>query len=329
MRIVAIRASRTPPGLQPQHLVAIKAVAELSGAEVKGAELGSGEIEFTPHQLRSGDFRFDIGTAGSTTLVLQALMPSMAYAPGKVVVEVVGGTNNPFAPPIEFLQYILLPSLRRLGYEASVEIFKRGFYPKGGGIIRAYSNPVKKLRPITLIDRGEVTKIRGYSFTSRLPSAVGKRMASGAKTVLRKKGYRDISIENESRKYWEARCAKNEGSGIFIYAETATGDLIAADALGKKGTPDQSTGWDVAQALLRQLETNAAVDRHLADQLIVWAAMADGTSTIRTTRLTSHTMTCLEVSKMILGTRYQIDGKVNDPATITIEGKSVENKALP
>ena len=325
VKIINIRSKRTRPGLQPQHFVAVKAVAQISNAEVKGLQLGSKELEFVPHQLREGDFFFDIGTAGSTTLVLQALMPSLAYTPGEVTIRVKGGTNNPFAPPVEFMQYVLVPTLKRLGYEASVGMTKRGFYPKGGGIIKAISKPIRRLSPLTLTDLGRVIKIRGFSFSSRLPPSVTEGLTSGAEAVLRRAGYQDISIENESRKSWESQCALNEGSGIFLFAETTSGMLFANDALGRKGASDQKTGMDVAEGLLSQFSTGAAVDLHLADQLIVWAAMADGVSVLRTTQLTLHTVTCLEISKKILGIEFQIEGREGEPATIRIEGKGIKN----
>jgi RNA 3'-terminal phosphate cyclase (ATP) len=329
VRIVNIRARRTAPGLQSQHLVAIRALTQISNAELKGGILGSSEIEFTPRQIRAGDFSFDIGTAGSTTLVMQALMPALAYASGKVTVEVKGGTNNPFAPPIEFLQNVLLPNLRRLGYEASVELMKRGFYPKGGGMIKAILNPVKRLEPLVLVDQGKVVKVRGFSFSSRLPPNVTERMSNGAKVILSAAGYHDVCVENERREHWDPLCALNAGSGIFVFAETTTGALMSGDALGKKSVPDQTTGMDAARDLLRQLSTGAEVDRHLTDQLIIWAAMANGTSILRTTQLTGHTLTCLEISKTIIGTKFQIEGRENEPALITIEGKGIQNTAAP
>ena len=169
LRIYNIRAKRSKPGLRPQHLAAVASVAELTEAEVEGLKVDSQEVEFTPRDLRSGSFKFDIGTAGSSTLLLQSLLPLAAYAPGEVSMEIRGGTNNPLAPPIDYLQRTLLPMLGQMGFKGRIELLCRGFYPRGGGSIVAEVQPVKRLRSIQLLEFSEVCSVRGLSYSSRLP----------------------------------------------------------------------------------------------------------------------------------------------------------------
>ncbi|MBS7628084.1 RNA 3'-terminal phosphate cyclase, partial [Candidatus Bathyarchaeota archaeon] len=137
IEVTRIRARRSPPGLRAQHMAAVSAVAEITGAQVDGLSIGSQRLLFVPSSPKAGSFSIDIGTAGSVTLVLQALMPIMAFAPGPVSIRLKGGTNNPMAPPFEFLKEVLLPVLKRMGFEAELRLIRRGFYPRGGGIVEA------------------------------------------------------------------------------------------------------------------------------------------------------------------------------------------------
>ncbi|RLF10861.1 MAG: RNA 3'-phosphate cyclase, partial [Thermoprotei archaeon] len=164
VRVVNIRAKRSNPGIRPQHLTAIKAVAELVEARVEGLRVGSRELVFIPSRPRAGSFSFDVGTAGSTTLVLQSLMPAAALAPSRVIVEVKGGTNNPLAPPVDYVEKVLAPILLKMGYRCSLTTLRRGFYPRGGGIVRATLEPVEELSPIRLESWRGGVKVRGLAY---------------------------------------------------------------------------------------------------------------------------------------------------------------------
>ena len=328
LRIFNVRAKRSPPGLRMQHLTAIKAVASLVDAKVEGLKVGSKEVRFTPQTIKGGGFNFDVGTAGSVTLVLQALTPVAAYAPEKVFVEIKGGTNNQWAPPIEYMQHVFFPALKKMGFEGSVSLVRRGFYPKGGGIVRAYLNPVKSLKPLRLTGKPKVLRVWGLAYSCRLPDHITRRMAKSAENLLKNSGFEDVQIEIESLQAGHAKCSLDPGCGIILVAELEDGWRMGADSLGELGKPAEKVGEEAALSLLQQLKENAWVDFHLADQLIVWVSLADGVSSFYTGKLTLHTLTSIEVCKQILGSRFNVEGEKDKPATITCEGIGLKNKFL-
>src|SRR5437879_8956232 len=159
IHVFNIRAGRAEPGLRPQHMTGVKAAAELCSSELEGLRVGSTEFTFKPGKLRAGTFRFDVGTAGSVTLVLQTLMPILAFALGNVQLEITGGTDVKWSPPIDYLRLVTLPLLARMEMQASILVVKRGHYPKGGGIVRLKASPTSVLKNIVGIDGGNVNAI--------------------------------------------------------------------------------------------------------------------------------------------------------------------------
>jgi len=325
IRVYNIRAKRSNPGLRPQHLTAVKAVAALSSAEVSGLKVGSREIIFRPRRLGGGRLRFDAGTAGSTTLMLQSLMPAMAFSAAPVEAELRGGTNNPMAPPAEYLRDVLAPMLERMGGRFEVELLRRGFYPRGGGVLRASSIPVESLKPIRLTEFDGVKIIRGLSYSNRLPGHIVERMAASAEKLLRAKGY-EVEIEREALQPGDPKCALDPGCGIILVAELGLGALVASDRLGAKGVPAERVGEEAARDLLKQLEAHAPVDRHLGDQLVIWACLADGVSEYRVAELTTHTTTSIELCRLMAGCEAEVEGRVGEPATVRIGGIGLRRK---
>lgn len=320
VKIKNIRVKRSNPGLRPQHLTAVKAVAALSSAEATGLSVGSLEISFKPmRRLQGGSYKFDAGTAGSTTLILQSLMPAMCYASKPVQVELIGGTNNPMAPPVEYLQEVLLPVIEKMGGRFKIELVKRGFYPKGGGIVKANSMPVNILKPVRLVEFKNVKKIRGLSYSCRLPGHIVERIAGTAENILRREGY-DIDVRREVLQQDNPKCSLDPGCGIILIVELEDGVTIGVDKLGERGVPSEKIGEEAARMLLDEISRDAPVDRHLGDQLVIWACLAEGTSQYRVTNLTKHTITSLELCKILTNVQVEVDGVEGGPATITIEG---------
>lgn len=325
-RIYNIRAKRNPPGLRFQHLAAIKTVAMLTDAEVEGLEVGSPEVHFNPKTIKGGSFTFDVGSAGSVTLILQALAPVAAYAPSPVELEVVGGTNTKWSPPIEYVQEVLLPTLRKMGFEGRVETVRRGFYPQGGGIAKAFFKPLKSLKPIQRLSQTRITRIRGIAYSCRLPRHVPERMVYAARRILEASGLgSQLHFEMEILQQGEEKCSVGPGCGIILIAEFENGDVVAADSLGERGKPAERVGAEAAESLLSQLKTGAPVDTHLADQLIVWMAIAEGESQIRAAKLSLHTLTSIEVCKMFVEANFKVEGRLGETATITCQGAGLKN----
>jgi len=326
VKIFNIRAKRENPGLRAQHMTAIRAVASLVDAEIKGLALGSMELTFRPRTIKGGNFRFDVGTAGSTTLVLQSLLPAAAFAPSRINVEVVGGTDNPLAPPVDYVIHVLRPVIAKMGYNFEVNLLRRGFYPKGRGIVRTTATPVSKLMPVRLEEQGSVKTVKGISYSSRLPDHIAKRMADSASKLLRKAGL-EAEIEIEALQPGHPKCALNPGCGIVLWAETTSGAVLGSDNLGEVGKPAERVGEEAAKKLLEEVEGGATVDRHLADQLIIYMALAEGESLIKVSELTMHALTCIELSKKLLP---QVSFEVIEerPKTIVCRGSGLKNRFL-
>ncbi len=319
IHIYNIRARRTKPGLQPQHLRGVEALTELANARIDGLRLNSTELTFEPSAIKGGKYRVDIGTAGSTTLILQILMPAAAFASDPIEVEITGGTDNPMAVPIDVLKNVTLPILRKMGYQGEVECVRRGHYPRGGGIVRAHIEPVEKLQALNLTEPREVVRIAGVAHCVRLPAHIATRMAHAASIVLIKAGYSKVDIKAES--YEPARDPHfGPGAGIVLWAETERGAILGASSLGRLGKPAEQVGREAAESLAKQLDTGCAVDRYLTDQLIPYMALADGSSDITSTELTAHTLTNISLVEQIIGVKFEVEGQLGHPGRIHVEG---------
>ena len=319
VHIYNIRAKRPKPGLAPQHMHGVKALARLTNARVEGLSLRSTELRFEPSFVEGGRYRVDIGTAGSITLILQALMPAAAFAARPVEVEITGGTDVPMAPSVEFLVNVTLPTLRKMDYMGEVELIRRGHYPRGGGIVRARIEPVPKLRALHLIEPGKIVSIRGVSHCVRLPSHIAARQAHAAKQALLRAGYADANIRTES--YEPAKDPHlGPGTGVTLWAETEKGVILGGSCLGKPGKPAEQVGREAAESLLRQLKTGRAVDRYLTDQLIPYMALAEGRFEITSAELTSHALTNIALVEKILGVKFEVEGEQGLPGRIRVEG---------
>lgn len=319
VHIYNIRAKRTKPGLQPQHLRGVEALAKLTNARVEGLGLNSKELRFEPSTIEGGRYRVDIGTAGSTTLILQILMPAAAFARKPVEVEITGGTDNPFAPPIDFLKNVTLPTLRKMGYRGEVECVQRGHYPRGGGIVRAHIEPLEKLQALRLTESGGVVRIAGVAHCVRLPANIATRMAHAASKALIKAGHAKFDIKAES--YHPTQDPHlGPGTGITLWAETESGAILGASSLGKRGKPAEQVGQEAAESLIKQLQTGRAVDRHMTDQLVPYLALAEGESEITSAELTSHALTNIALVERILGVRFEVEGELKQPGRIHVKG---------
>ncbi len=297
VRVFNVRARRSRPGLQRQHLASVRALAELSGARVEGARLGSTELTFYPGRVRGGEFTFDIGTAGSVTLLLQAVMPVMAVADGPVKVRVIGGTDVPKAPPIDYVRFVLRQLLARMGLELSIELLRRGHYPRGGGdVVVSKEGPVR-LRPIELVSSGKALRVGGLSHCVRLPSHVAFRQARAAEEVLRALGV-PVKVDVE---YYEPGKDPHlgPGSGMVLWATTER-SVLGGDSLGERGKPAEEVGREAARSLLEDLSTGMALDRHASDMLLIYAALASGVTRLGGARLTSHALTMVKLLGLIL-----------------------------
>jgi RNA 3'-terminal phosphate cyclase (ATP) len=303
VRVENIRGARPKPGLRPQHLTAVRAVGEVSGARLVGAELGSREIEFWPGSITAKrGWRLDVGTAGSVMLVLQSLLPALATANGPSDLTLVGGTDVPFAPPFDHFDRIFVPALRLLGVQVTTQLRRRGFYPKGGGDVHVTVSPATSVRPLSWTKRGGGLTIQGNSCSQGLPSHIAERMRESALARLRKAGQEEAEIAVEV-----VERGPSQGCGVFLWAECGAGRRFGGSSLGRRGKRAEQVGQEAADALLEELKGDWAVESHLADQMIVWMAIAEGPSELTTGSVTDHTRSAIEVAETLAGARFSIE----------------------
>ncbi|MCI4438163.1 MAG: RNA 3'-terminal phosphate cyclase [Ignisphaera sp.] len=316
VKVFNIRVKRSNPGLQRQHLTAVRALMQISGARVEGAELGSTQLTFVPGKPRGGTYTFDVGTAGSVTLVLQALLPVLPFLDRDSVIEIRGGTDVPWSPPIDYIRYVFIPLAKRFGVDVELQLIRRGHYPRGGGIVKVFARPSHRLRAVELIERGELRRIGGRSHCAKLPKHVAERQANAAKEVLSKLGV-PVDIELE---FYEPKSDPHlgPGSGIVLYAEY-TNSVLGSDALGERGKPAEVVGREAAEKLLKEIESGAAVDRHMGDMLVTLACLAEGTTRYTTSELTLHTQTVLKIAKDVAGCSYSVE-KLGSKYLVEISG---------
>jgi len=319
IHITKIRHKRPNPGLQPQHVTATKAIAALCDAQTEGLTQDSTELIFKPNVHKAGKFKFDVGTAGSIPLVLQAIMPCIAFAPNRVELEITGGTDVKWSPPIDYIRLVTLPTLHLMGYELNLTVNRRGHYPKGGGNVSLSVNPPRRLRNITLTQRDQLTSIEGVSHCVKLPSHVAQRQADSAMRTLTETGYSAPKIKVES--YVPDHDPHiGPGSGITLVANYTNGLVIGADALGERGKPAEQVGEEAARKLIEELNSQASLDRHMGDIVIPYMAVAEGRSEISVSQITMHTLTNIHVAEKILKVKFQIDGPVGQAGRIATTG---------
>lgn len=323
IKIINIRAKRPRPGLQRQHLISVKAVAEITNAEVEGLRLGSTQLIFKPKTIKSGSFRFDIGTAGSVTLVMQAILPVVSFAPGPVTIEIRGGTDVPWSPPVDYMRFVFSKILERFGVKINILVKRRGHYPRGGGIVLLnVPNPPRRLSNVVMIERGEILGVEGLSHAVKLPKHVAERQARSAEAFLRERlGNIPVKIDIE----WyspERDPHRGPGSGIVLWAYT-TNSIIGGDAIGAKGKRAEVVGQEAAQKLYEDLVSGKALDRHASDMVIPFAALSCGESIFSGAKLTMHAWTNLKLVELIVPEariEFIEGGNLNKPFSVKIKG---------
>ena len=307
VEVFNIRAKRKRPGLRPQHLTAVKAIAALTSGRVRGAYVGSTTLYFEPHRIKGGSYEFDVGTAGSVSLVLQGLRPVMAFADGPVTVRLRGGTDVPMAPTIDYVRNVLLWHLSQLGYDVEVTLHRRGHYPRGGGLVEVkVGDPPGGFRARDYLERGRLREVRGISHAVRLPRHVAERQAKAAGAMVEEK----LGIKPEIEVEWyepQRDPHLGPGSGVALWASYEQ-TVMGADSLGAKGKRAELVGREAASKLIEDTATGAALDRHMSDMIIVYLALSDRPSRIWGARLTLHALTVLQLLDiMIPGYTYIIE----------------------
>jgi RNA 3'-terminal phosphate cyclase (ATP) len=289
-RVYNVRARRERPGLQRQHLTAVNAAAKIGQAKVDGAAVGSSEFTFVPGKVTPGEYAFDIGTAGSTTLVLQTLLPPLMIASGPSRLTLDGGTHNVHAPPFEFLQKTFLPLVNRAGAHVSIELERYGFYPRGGGRIHLLIEPDTERRRLDLLERMRLRGQRARALVVNLPQNIAERELSVIKEMM---GWNDEQLQVEI-----STNAYSPGNVLTLEIESE-GVTEIITGFGERGVRAETVAERAIREAERYLALGAPVGEHLADQLLIPLVLAGGGSYL-TGPLSLHTTTNIEIIKKFL-----------------------------
>ena len=283
IKVTNIRAHRKNPGLRPQHLASLNAAATISGAEVEGGGIGSTEITFQPSDIRPGSYSFNIGTAGSVTLLLQAILPTLMCAQSKSEVEVIGGTDVAWSPPVDYFSNVLLPILREMKANVEIVSMTRGFYPKGGGVVKVAINP-SELKPLECIPETYVSvsdnhmqrgdqygdmRVKGIAHVCDLPDHIAHRMRKSAESSLIEWLGPNIDVDIDVVR----SDGFGQGTGITLWTLGDQCRRLGASFRGERGVKAETVGKRAANELITEIRGGCGVDIHLADQLPVFAPM--------------------------------------------------------
>lgn len=265
--IAGIRAGRSKPGLMRQHLTAVRAAATIGDARVEGDALGSERLRFVPGQVRAGDYTFATGSAGSTTLILQTLLPALALAGGASTLRLEGGTHNPMAPTADFIADSFLPRVRDIGFGAELEVERPGFYPAGGGVLHARIAPAGELRECLFDERGDAAGMQARAILSGLSADIGRREL--AELLAR------LPIADDDARIDGVRPALGPGNVLQLHAMFAR-HVAVFSSHGARGISAEEVARRLADEVQVFLDSGAGVDEHLSDQLLLPMSLAGG-----------------------------------------------------
>ncbi|KAH9951486.1 RNA 3'-terminal phosphate cyclase domain-containing protein [Amylocystis lapponica] len=323
-----IRHSRKPPGLKPQHAAGLRLVSEICSGKLTGCEHGSCSIDFYPGAIQlSKPYIADPQTAGSTTLLLQVALPCLVFAPpsshtvAPTVLTLRGGTNALQAPQIDYTTRVLLPFLvRHFRLRIDLDILTRGFFPRGGGEVRVSVPPRDTPLPaVQLTERGPLTAVAGRAYVAGLPAHVAHAMRDAATNALVHAGV-DRGIIDIAAVRERDQDVVGAGSGIVLWAETAGGCVLGGSAVGSKKLKPEAVAEEAVKELTTNLAHGGCVDEYLQDQIIIFIALAQGRSTIKTGPLTLHTKTAIWVAEQLTGAKFFVDENSEAATTIQCDG---------
>lgn len=312
MQLRNIRARRPQPGLRPQHLKAVEAAALISEATVSGAEPGSQTLRFEPRRLKGGDYRFDIGTAGSVCLLLQTLYLPLSFAQSPSSLALVGGTHVPWSPCYHYLAWQWLPCLARMGYQVDCTLELAGFYPRGGGLLQVNIAPHQKLSALHLTRRSSLKRIRGLSAVGRLDLSIADRQRRQAMEGLSQLG---VPVEIEVTEVPSA----SPGTFIILQAEFEQ-SRCGAFALGALHKPAEKVADEAVRELLEDIQSGGAIEAWLADQLLLPLSFVPENSELSVCRISRHLRTNAALLGYFLPVTVAIEGEDGQPGHVSLQG---------
>ncbi|UCD13014.1 MAG: RNA 3'-terminal phosphate cyclase [Thermoplasmatales archaeon] len=283
VEIKNIRANRPVPGIRPQHHTAISCIKSICKGAAEGLSIGSSKLTFMPGEVQPGEYKFDIGTAGSITLVFQACILSSLTASKPITIKLTGGTDVKWAPTWDYFTHVFLPLIEMMGVKTDAQLIKRGYYPKGGGEAFLTIHPVKKLQCLQLEENQGFNKIEGIVHIANLPDHIGKRMKHSAMK---------IAVKNDMRSYIhvDKTTSFSPGTGITLWSRSDK-TVLGSTFLGEKGVSSEKIGEDAANQLINEINMGASVDTFAIDQILPYMVLAGNESVCIVRELSNHIQT--------------------------------------
>ena len=302
IEIINIRAKRQVPGLRPQHMTAVRAIADLFHAQVENLKLGADWIKFNPStdKFEGSLLKVDVQTAGSIPMILQTLIPAVSLSGKNLTIHITGGTDTRMSPTTDYLRYIVREAYRIIGIKFSIEVFKRGYYPKGGGVISTEISPCRVPNSLDLLNTRHLEP-KIASVCCQLPKHVAERQISSALLKLEKNGVR---CSNYSSCF---ETSLSPGSSLLVYSISDFGPYIGGDSIGERGKPAENVGSEAAERFLESYKANVPVDYFLADMLVVPLSLTKGKSRYRIGKVTEHLKTNLHIVSQLVKCKYRIE----------------------
>ena len=307
-RLFNIRKGRKKSGLMPQHITCVNAVSEICNAKVSGCSKGSTSLTFTPGKINSGNYTFDIKTAGSTSLVFQTILPPLLFADGPSHITIIGGTHVPFSPNYHYISEVFIPVLNKLGIKIEPSIVKYGFYPKGGGEVSFKILPAGKIKSLNAASKETLVNISGYTGVSRLPLTIAEREKNSVLKALHPLSA-EIQIMDVS--------SPGEGTFVFLKGEYDN-TLCGFSSLGERGKPAERVGKEAAEQFMHFHNSPACLEPHLSDQILIYLSLSNENSSFTTSCITQHLLTNIWVIEKFLKVRCQIEGDLNTEGKVTV-----------
>lgn len=312
VKINNIRANRPKPGIRPQHYIAIKSLEEICNAKTRGLKIDSLELEFHPGKIKPGKYNFDITTAGSITLVFQAIILASCKIKEQIQVKIVGGSDVKWSPSWDYFEYVFLGNLKKMGLKVNSEVIKRGYYPKGGGeaVITIY--PHENIQPLNIDEKREYETVKGIINIANLPDHIPHRMKN---TVVKNLMKNNLRTTIQTKEYTSI----SPGVGITLWNKN-NNSIIGTSAIGEKGISSEEIGKKVSEHILKEINSNATLDIYGLDQILPYMTLAtdNGVSKCIVSKISNHASTNMWLLKQFFDIDFQAN-QTDDNIVITVK----------
>lgn len=311
VKITNIRANRPNPGIKPQHYVSIKSIQELCNAEITGLEIGSSTLTFMPRDFKSGKYKFDIGTAGSITLVFQVCILASLKSEAPITIQLTGGSDVRWSPSWDYFEHIFLPLLKKMGLSVKAQLIRRGYYPKGGGEAELTIDPCNVLYPLRADSNQGFNEVNGVIHFANLPDHISTRMKHATIKMLLKRNLKtSLKIEKAT--------SLSPGTGITLWTQCKE-SFLGSTFLGEKGVPSEKVGENAAMELINEIDSGATLDVHAFDQLLPYMTVArdNGSSSCIVRGVSSHAQTNMWLLKQFFDVEFELT-QTDDNVSINV-----------